>query len=97
MLGPPSCNPRKEKRSVASAFEAKGKKKGSKGKHRVSIKSDPEECTNSEESTGASQIGLNGEGESDENPIVLQGISKEAFDSFLEIVYPSYVAQLSPP
>ena len=31
---------------------------------------------------------LNGEGESDENPIVLEGIKKDDFDSLLEVLYP---------
>jgi hypothetical protein len=39
---------------------------------------------------------MDGEGESDDNPIVLEGIRKEAFDAFLEIVYPSCVAMHMP-
>jgi hypothetical protein len=35
------------------------------------------------------QIGLCGEGESDKNPIVLEGIKKGAFDALLEVLYPT--------
>ena len=31
---------------------------------------------------------LNGEGESNANPIVLEGIKKDDFDSLLEVLYP---------
>jgi hypothetical protein len=34
------------------------------------------------------QIGLCGEGESDKNPVVLEGIKKDAFDAFLKVLYP---------
>jgi hypothetical protein len=34
------------------------------------------------------QIGLCGEGESDKNPIVLEGIKKDAFDALLKVLYP---------
>jgi hypothetical protein len=35
------------------------------------------------------QIGLCGEGESDKNPIVLEGIKKDAFDALLKVLYPT--------
>ena len=36
-----------------------------------------------------SLIGVCGEGESDQNPIILRGITKDTFDSFLRVLYPT--------
>ena len=35
------------------------------------------------------------EGESERNPIVLEGVKHEEFESFLSVIYPSYVSQPS--